>query len=231
MKAVNLIPADERRNTGGSGSGLGSYILLGALALVVLVSAAYTLSNRTISDRRQELADVQARVQASANEAQALQAYTAFTTLRQTRSETVRSLATSRFDWSHALHEVARTIPSDAWLTGMRATVTPTASVEGGTTDPLRAAVQAPAIEIVGCTTSQANVARVISSLRRADGVQRISLSSSEKLQGSSGTKSDSAGGGTGGDDCRNGNAHFPKFSMTLFYAARTPTATQGTTP
>jgi Tfp pilus assembly protein PilN len=227
MKAVNLIPADERRSAG-AGSGLASYILLVVLALVVAGGVAFTLVNRNVSDRRKELADVQSRVQTANNEAQALKAYTAFTTVREQRSETVRSLATSRFDWAHALHEVARTIPSDAWLTAMRASVTPSTSVEGGVADPLRSAVEAPAIEIVGCTTSQDKVAGVISSLRRADGVQRISLSSSERLD--AGAAAAAAGSGSGGD-CRNGNARFPKFSMTLFFTAPTPTASQGTTP
>jgi Tfp pilus assembly protein PilN len=224
MKAVNLIPADERRGSGG-GSGLTSYILLGVLALVVVVGAAFTVVNRNVSDRRKELADVQQRIQAAQNEAQALKAYTTFTTVREQRSETVRSLATSRFDWAHALHEVARTMPSNAWLTSMRATVTPTTPVEGGVADPLRNSVQSPAIEIVGCTTSQDKVAGVISSLRRANGVQRISLSSSERLD--AGT----AAAGSAGGDCRNGNVRFPKFSMTLFFTAPTPTASQGTTP
>jgi Tfp pilus assembly protein PilN len=226
MKAVNLIPADERRGGGAGGSGLATYVLLGALAIIVAVGAAYTLANRTISDHRRELADVQTRAQAAANEAQALQAYTSFTALREKRSETVRSLATSRFDWSHALHEVARTMPSNAWLIAMRATVTPSTAVDGGVTDPLRAAVATPAIEIVGCTTSQAKVANVISSLRRADGIQRVSLSSTERLE-ASGASSTSSGGG----DCRNGNARFPKFSMTLFFNAPTPSAGQGVTP
>jgi Tfp pilus assembly protein PilN len=226
MKAVNLIPADERRSSG-AGSGLTSYILLAVLALVVAVGAAFTIVNRNLSDRRKELADIQARVQTANNEAQALKAYTAFTTVREQRSETVRSLATSRFDWAHALHEVARTIPSDAWLTAMRASVTPSTAVEGGVADPLRSAVQAPAIEIVGCTTSQDKVAGVISSLRRADGVQRISLSSSERLDAGGAGASGSGGGG----DCRNGNSRFPKFSMTLFLTAPTPTASQGKTP
>jgi Tfp pilus assembly protein PilN len=226
MKAVNLIPADERRGGGAGGSGLATYVLLGALAIIVAVGAAYTLANRTISDHRRELADVQTRAQAAANEAQALQAYTSFTALREKRSETVRSLATSRFDWSHALHEVARTMPSNAWLIAMRATVTPSTAVDGGVTDPLRAAVATPAIEIVGCTTSQAKVANVISSLRRADGIQRVSLSSTERLE-ASGASSTSSGGG----DCRNGNARFPKFSMTLFFNAPTPSAGQGATP
>jgi hypothetical protein len=202
MRAVNLIPADERRRVGGSGSGVVSYIILAVLALVVAAGAAHTLANRS-----------------------ALQAYTAFTALRQKRSDTVRSLATSRFDWSHALHEVARTLPSDAWVTAMRATVTPTTAVEGGVTDPLRAAVQSPAIEILGCTTSQNKIAGVISSLRRADGVERVSLSASEKLD----TSGEAAGGSDG--DCRQGNSRFPKFSLTLFLTAPTQNANQGTTP
>jgi hypothetical protein len=118
-------------------------------------------------------------------------------------------------------------VPSNAWLTAMRATVTPSSSVDGGVTDPLRSAVAAPAIEIVGCTTSQDKVANVISSLRRADGVQRVSLSSTEKLD-ASGASSGSTGGG---DDCRNGNTRFPKFSMTIFFNAPTPSAGQGKTP
>jgi Tfp pilus assembly protein PilN len=228
MRAVNLIPTEERGGLSGSGSGVGSYVLLAILALMVLGSAAYTLSNRTISNREHELADVQTRVQASTATAQGLQGYTTFTALRQKRSETVRSLATSRFDWSHALHEVARTVPSDAWLTSMRATVTPAASADGGVTDPLRGSLQSPAIEIVGCTTSQDKVANVISSLRRVDGVEHVSLSSSEKLAGDTGGASkgtsDSAGATSG--DCRNGVKRFPQFSMTLFF--QQPSATTG---
>ena len=88
---------------------MASCLVLGVLALIVVVSAAYTISNRTIADRRHELADVQARAQASAAKAAALDSCTNFSTVRQKRSETVRSLAGSRFDWSHAPREIART--------------------------------------------------------------------------------------------------------------------------
>ncbi len=239
MRAVNLIPADERRGSAaGSSSGLGSYLILGVLAVVVAVSAAYTLANKSIEDHRHQLTEVQARAQAASAEVQALQSYTNFTTLRQKRVETVRSLALSRFDWGHALHEVGRTLPSNAWLTSLRATVTPNATAEGATTDPLRGSINAPAIEIVGCTTSQKNVAKVIASLRRADGVQRVSLSSSERLAGADVKGGgDSAGAGTGASntDCRNGSNRFPQFSMTLFFqtpsvSGTLPTA-KGTTP
>jgi Tfp pilus assembly protein PilN len=229
MKAVNLIPADERRGAS-AGSGLASYIVLAVLALVVAMSAAYTLANRSLHDKRNELASLQERTRAYQDKAQMLDSYTAFSGLRQKRSETVRSLASSRFDWSRTLHEVARTIPANAWLTSMRGTVSPNAAVQGGTNDPLRTSIATPALEIVGCTTSQDQVAAVISSLRRIDGVQHVSLSSSAKTDDSTGN----GGGGGGGanDDCRHGSTRFPEFSMTLFFAAPTGTSTTtGSTP
>jgi Tfp pilus assembly protein PilN len=234
MRAVNLIPVEDRRGLrgGGSGSGVASYIVLGVLAAVVVMSAVYTLANRSVGDRRAELASLQSQVETAQAQAQRYSSYTGFTALRQKRTETVRSLAVSRFDWSHALHELARTIPSNAWLTSLKGTVTPGISIEGGNDDPLRASLPNPALEIVGCTTSQADVAKVISSLRRVDGVERVSLSSSQKLDQGAAT---SSGGGTDGD-CRNGNAHYPQFSMTLFFATPTSpsvaqTASATTTP
>jgi Tfp pilus assembly protein PilN len=231
MRAVNLIPVEARRGLrgGGSGSGIASYIVLGVLAAVVAMSAAYTLANRSVGDHRAELDSVQSQLETAQAQVQRYASYTGFTALRQKRTETVRSLAASRFDWSHALHELARTMPSNAWLTSLKGTVTPGVTIDGGSGDPLRATLQKPALEILGCTTSQADVAKVISSLRRVDGVERVSLSSSQKLdQGSAsgGGSSTAATGDSGSGDCRNGNAHYPQFSMTLFFA--TPTSPSG---
>jgi Tfp pilus assembly protein PilN len=225
MKAVNLIPADEQRGLAGGGSGLGSYIVLGVLALVVAASAATALTNRTLSERRDKLASVQAQTRAAEAEVQRLASYTSFSALREKRADTVRSLAASRFDWSHTLHEVARTIPSDAWLTSLRGTVAPGISLDGGSDDPLRSSVAAPALEMVGCTTSQDEVAKVITNLRRVDGVQRVSLSSSQKLDNSSGT----GAGSSEGADCRHGNLRYPEFSLTLFFNSLPAAGTQGT--
>jgi Tfp pilus assembly protein PilN len=224
MRAVNLIPVEDRRGLrgGGSGSGVASYIVLGVLAAVVAMSAVYTLANRSVGDRRAELTSLQSQVETAQAQAQRYSSYTGFTALRQKRTETVRSLASSRFDWSHTLHELARTIPSNAWLTSLKGTVTPGISIEGGNDDPLRASLPNPALEIVGCTTSQADVAKVISSLRRVDGVQRVSLSSSQKLDQAA---ANSSSGGSDGD-CRYGNTHYPQFSMTLFF--NTPTSPSG---
>ncbi len=230
MRAVNLIPVEQRGRRGStSGSGIGSYVVLGVLAAVVVMSAVYTLANRSITTKRGELTSVEAQARAAEAQAGELAGYTTFSALRQKRSETVRSLAASRFDWSHVLHEVARTIPSNAWLTSLRGTVAPGISLDGGSDDPLRASIASPALSIVGCTVSQDSVAAVISSLRRVDGVQRVTLSSADKVD--SGSAGASAGSANGDGDCRHGNTHYPQFSMTLFFASPSPASGQPSTP
>jgi Tfp pilus assembly protein PilN len=222
---------------------MGSYALLGGLALLVVLVAAYALANRSVHQRQHELAAV--RDQAAGTEAtvQRLQAYTAFGTLSRNRVQTVTQLAQSRFDWAHALHEVARTVPSDVWLTSLRGTVSNDTPVDGsGDTASMRGQVDVPAIELVGCTTTQTRVATMISAMRRIDGVQRVSLSSSSKAESAGGGPSaDSApaGGGGGSDsDCRNGSQRYPQFGLVVFFSAppapsisADPSATAATTP
>jgi Tfp pilus assembly protein PilN len=239
MRAVNLIPPDRRRGSSPLGrSGGGVYLALGFLALLVVMAGAYVLSSWSLDEKRAQIAQTEQRAQVAEAKAGSLRPYTEFTALRQKRVSTVQSLAASRFDWSHALHELARALPRYAWLTSLRATVTPDAQVDGGQTDPLRKSLAVPAVEVVGCTTSQDNVARVMSALRRIDGVQRVGLSSSRKsdVTGGAPGSSSSAGGGTSTSaDCRAGSARYSQFSMTVFFtapaAATTPAPGATTSP
>lgn len=232
MKAVNLIPADERRGAGGAGgrSGGAAHLLLGALAIVVILFSAYTLAGRSVSDRKAELARVEQEATAAEARAARLQAYTTFASLRAKRVETVKSIASSRFDWSHAMHELARVIPDDVWLTDLRGTVTPNVTLQGGgggSAGALRGALPNPAIELNGCTTSQDEVARMMTRMRLVDGVKRVSLQESSKSDDSGG------GGAAGGGDCRYGSDRFPKFSLVVFFdevAAPSTPAANGST-
>jgi Tfp pilus assembly protein PilN len=217
MKAVNLIPAEERRNSSGGGrSGGAAYALLGVLGVLVLVAAAYALSSRQVNHRKAQLAQLESSAAAAEAQAQRLAGFTDFTTLRQKREQTVKSIAGSRFDWAHALHEVARTIPSNAWLTSLTGTVAPGVSVggAGSASGSLRNALPVPAIDISGCTTSQKSVARMLVHMRQIDGVQQVALESSAKND----SGSSSGGGSAGGGDCRNGSDRYPEFSMTIFF-------------
>ena len=211
MKAVNLIPAEDKAGRSG-GSGVGAYALLGVLAVLVVMSAAYTLVGRSVTTKRSELAGSTAQADSAEAQAAKLKTYSDFSQLRQSREDTVKKLVDGRFDWAGAFREVSRTIPSGSWVTSLRATVTPGTAVDGST-DPLRAAIPAPAIEMAGCAKTQAKVARTVTSLRNIAGVQRVTLSGSHTAGASSdgSAASDSAGPSSG---CGDG----AQFSLTIFY-------------
>lgn len=234
MRAVNLIPAEDRRGAGGAAgrSGGGAYVVLGVLAALVVMASAYVLAGKSVNDKKASLAQITREADEAQARADALTSYTKFASLRQKRVETVSQLAASRFDWAHALHEVARVLPENAWLTNLTATTSPSVSVGSGG-GSLRSDLSVPAIEVQGCTTSQRSVAKMMARMRLIDGVQRVSLEDAEKGDSSGGS---SAGGG----DCRGGHEQFPQFSMVVFFGqqpavpaagATTAVATSTTTP
>jgi Tfp pilus assembly protein PilN len=224
MRAVNLVPGDHRRGVGGGAgrSGNAVYFVLGGLAAVVVAMTVYVLTGNQVNTRKADVERVNQEATQLEQQAAALKPYAAFSTLSQTRKQTVASLAASRFDWERAMRDLARALPGDVWLTSLVGTVTPGVTFDGGggsgsNTGSLRSAMSAPAIEMVGCTESQAGVSRVMARLRTMRGVQRVSLASSEKTESASGP---GAGGGGAGGDCRNGDRRFPQFQLVVFFDA-----------
>jgi Tfp pilus assembly protein PilN len=236
MRAVNLIPSDQQRGAGGAAgkSGGGAYILLGALALMVVLASSYVVAGKSVDDKKTKLADLTQQAAAAEAKSQALTSYTKFASIRAKRVDTVSQLAASRFDWSHALREVSRVLPENAWLTTLTATTSPTVTV-GGAGGALRGALNVPAIQMQGCTTSQASVAKLIARLRLVDGVQRVSLEDSTKGQESAGGAKTATidAGSVGSGDCRGGHAKYPVFNVDVFFTpngAAVPTVGATTT-
>lgn len=238
MRAVNLIPRDER--SGGAGrSGGAAYALFGVLGILLLIVTAWALTSREVNQRKGEVARVTAQADVAQAKADKLAAYSSFSDLRTRRQQTVASIARSRFDWGHAMHEIARVIPQDAWLTSLTGSVSPTVAVQGGAGSggSLRSSLNVPAAEIVGCTRSQGEVSTMMTRLRLIDLVQRVTLIESSK-------RDDAAGSATAANDadCRP-NDRFPKFDLLVFFdpppaaalpaaaGATTASATTGTAP
>jgi Tfp pilus assembly protein PilN len=227
VRAVNLIPREQRRGSGGAYP-VRSYAVIGALAVLVALVSLVAVAGHRVSDRKAELARVTAQADRAEARAGELAPYARFAEMSQNRAETVTSLAQSRFDWAHVMHEVGRVIPIDAWLTSLTGTVSPGVALEGSgsQTGSLRSALGVPALEIVGCTTSQSNVARMMSRMRLIDGVTRVALDASEK-----GEAAEGGGSGSSGGDCRHGSPQFPQFSMVVYFAQRAATPTAGGAP
>ncbi len=219
MRPVNLIPAEERpgERRPMRGGPL-AYIVVGALAAAVIGVAVLAVTSNQISDSKTEIVKLEDEKAAVEAQAQALDAYTQFHTLREQRVATVASLADSRFDWQRVMHEFALVLPSDVWLTNLSGSASPQSTAEGTSSVALRSEIPGPALELVGCATSQEAVAGFVQALKAIDGVTRVGVESST-LPASSGSS-----GSTTASGCQTRD-FIAQFQMVVaFDAAPVPT-------
>lgn len=231
MRAVNLIPADERAgaSVGAGRSGGAVYAVLGLLGGLAVMALLYGRADHQISSRRAEVASLTARAQQAQARATALTPYTSFVQMREQREQAVSTLVDSRFDWAQTFHELGRVLPAGkVSLTSVDGTVgSSSASGAGaaakspatGTTGaPAGAAVTSatppgsvPTFTLTGCATSQAEVALMLNRLRLIVGVKEVTLQSSTQ------SSSPSGGGGSSGGGCTSGH---PAFTAQVVFDA-----------
>jgi Tfp pilus assembly protein PilN len=194
MRPVNLIPPEERPGSHKPlRSGPLAYIFVGALAAAVIAITALVLTDNSISEKKAEVTQLQAEQAQITAKARSLAAYTQFATVREQRLATVTELANSRFDWARILHELSLVIPANVQLTSLAGNVSAAA---GGAGVGLRAQIAGPALEMVGCTTSQSAVAAFIEAVKAIDGITRVGVPSSSMTGGESNATSAGSCGG-----------------------------------
>src|SRR3954451_16803893 len=165
MRAVNLLTPEMRSAPKGKGpsgpaatetpGGIGAFVVLGALALVVAALAGYVLSNNIIKQRKAELAQVASRSESTVAKANALKPYADFETVAKKRAGTVQALAGARFDWEQTLRDISRAMPQDVFLNSLDGTVggatasagAPSGGATGGGSS-LSGSLQAPSITL-----------------------------------------------------------------------------------
>jgi len=187
MKAVNLIPTEQRRvQASGNRSG-SAYVLVGVLATLVVMVAAYVFTAGNVTDRENKAAA--AKVQADALEAEVAQSesFTNFSEIKQTRLVSVSTIAETRFDWERMLRELSRAMPAGSWLQSSDANV---AGDSAGSATPgasTTAAPAGPSANLTGCTPNQADVARMLVRLRQMHRVTDVVLNQSSTEVGADG--------------------------------------------
>jgi Tfp pilus assembly protein PilN len=197
-------------------------VLIGLLAVAVAFVTIYVLSANTVSQRKSQVATLQAQAAQAQAQAARLGGYAQFEKLAQTRAETVREIAATRFDWHSALSELSRVVPSNTSLQSLLGTVAPGATVTGAggnagaSTASLRGAISAPAFELKGCTSSHDDVARLMSRLRLINGVDRVTLADSQKQDSAQAAASTTAVAGSASPvGC---GADHPSFDLVVFF-------------
>jgi Tfp pilus assembly protein PilN len=223
MKAINLLPPDLRKApksgpapvAADEPGGSGAFVVLGALAVCVVALAAYVLTSNTVKDRTAQLEATEAQAAETTQRVAQLKPYADFKALAETRIQTVRDLAGSRFDWEQALRDISRAIPSNVTLESLNGSI----SSQSGGGSTIRGAIMAPAIELKGCTSGQLSLAGLMSRLRNVDGVTRVSLSKSLKADKQAASAA-TAGpiGTTTGEHPPCGNPRAPQFELVIFF-------------
>ena len=116
MKAVNLIPTEQRRvRATGSSSG-SAYVLIGVLATLLVMVAAYVFTSSNVDGPPEQGRRRQGGGRPARGPGGAEQSFTNFAQIKQTRLASVSTIAGTRFDWERMMRELARAMPGGSWL-------------------------------------------------------------------------------------------------------------------
>jgi Tfp pilus assembly protein PilN len=213
MRAVNLIPSEQRQGAGSltGRSGGGALIVLGVVAALAVLVLLYGRASHQISSQKGQVASLTAQAGAIQARTGRLAPYTSFVTMANQRTRTVAQLVQARFDWSHALHELGRVMPAGTALGALHGVVGPAGATGsssstsgsggtgvGGSPSSSTPAGSVPVFTLTGCATSQAVVAQALQRLKLMDGAGEVKLQSSTQ-SGAGSSSSASAGEGCAG--------------------------------
>jgi Tfp pilus assembly protein PilN len=219
MRPIDLTPPELRQGARAPmRTGPIPYILLGALAAVLVGVALLVMTGNQISERKDEVVQLKREDAAAKAQAQRLVAYVQFQTLHEQRLTTIASLANSRFDWERVMRELSLVLPGDVWLTELNASASGDGegSAGGG---GLRGSVTGPSLELEGCAAGQESVAGFVTVLKDIDGVTRVGVASSELPVKDEGEAASGGDGAATGSECRT-RKFIAKFSIVVAFDA-----------
>jgi len=212
VKAINLIPSEQRKaRPTGERSG-GAYVAVGVLGALLVMALLYVLTANQVNDSTSKAEA--ASQQADALEAQAKQlgSFTNFATIKQQRLVSVMTTAQTRFDWERLMRELSRVMPENSWLQTTDASVsggdsssTPSTSSSTSSAEPT-----GPSANLIGCTPKQTDVARLLVRLRQMYRVSDVALNESIREPGATETTFDNCG-------------RFYRFDVTVSFAPTPP--------
>ncbi len=123
MKAVNLLPEGVRPRADAGARAGGSYVVLGVLGTVLLALVVYVLTLNQIGSRENAIAEAKQETAAAEARSQALKPVGDFLQVKQQREQSVKQLASERFDWERMVLELSRVMPAGVYLKSAQASV------------------------------------------------------------------------------------------------------------
>jgi type IV pilus assembly protein PilM len=195
----DLRPARVLRERAGGPQARIAQAACGMLALLAAIVVYLVVVSNQVSSGREQLAELSGAVARAESRAAALKPYGDFARATAARRAAVATVAGTRFNWDRTLRQLSKVAPGGVWLTSAKGTLTPATQVDGdapdGDTTTLRGALQAPALELGGCATTDRSVPAYMDRLYGMTGVTQVGFSRSERVG------RDGASGGPCGTD------------------------------
>jgi Tfp pilus assembly protein PilN len=172
-RRVNLVPPSERTRTS---TDFGLLALLGAAIVIIFAIAfGYYLLNNTLSDREQELADLQSQNAALQAQLVALQQYGDIQRDRESAEGIVQGIYASRTLVSDILDATSLVVPENAWFQSLAlTTLDPTSP--GSEPEAGGASAGDNGLTIEGNTYSFEDVAQVLVRLQLIPSISGVNL-------------------------------------------------------
>jgi Tfp pilus assembly protein PilN len=190
MRAVNLLPRDDRRRGGPSIPTAVAAIAIGGFTLVAAVlGLLFVSAHGTVKSRRVELAQKQRELAAIPVPAQSqVQQQDALVADKQARVTALNAALSRRIAWDRVLREFALVLPDDVWLQNLSATAptpaTTTAVAAAASSSPTSSALGGQlGFTIEGYTYSHDAVARLLTRLSVIPDLQQVQLVTSEQAK------------------------------------------------
>ena len=225
MRPVNLLPSEYRPRVASETSGTRSYVLLGVLAVLVIAVTVYALTANQASSRTEKAAEKNNAAQEAEQRSAELTPFADFAQVKQVRANSVKALASNRFDWERLMRELAHVLPRNTWLTEADASTAAAAAAEGGAAASAPAA-GGPSAKLIGCARKQTDVARLIVRLRQMHDVDDVTLTNSEKRDAAGGAVASSAAPASPGAGPAGCERHY-QFDVTVAFKPPAPVPAQ----
>ena len=177
MRAVNLIPSDQRRATPTGKASGAAYVVVGVLAVFLAMAVAYVLTSNKVNEHETNAAEAKQEADALEAEAARLGSFTNFATIKNQRLAAVIATSKTRFDWERLMRELSLIMPEGSWLRTTSASVLGEESPTAET--PTAGSATGPTATFVGCTRKQSEVATLMVRMRHLHRATDVKLNQS----------------------------------------------------
>jgi Tfp pilus assembly protein PilN len=180
VRAVNLLPPDERRKGLEEGARTPLLIAAGGIALVAIAATFFaSLASVGASDKRSQVEAVEATIAALPKARRPAVSQAALDQERTDRVAALASALSGRVAVDRLLNQISLVLPEDAWLTQLDAAAPVSEAIAASSPVPVGTA----GVTIQGATWSHDRVAVVLARLAAMPSLTDIRLTGSTRVE------------------------------------------------